>query len=216
VIFDLDGTLADTPQAIAAITAKVLAGLGRAVDEAAIRAAVGRPLKATLAGLIGVTEDDPLVAEAAEEYGKAFGSYVRSTGPGLLYPGVTEGMTRLTAAGLPLAIATSKVEKAATAIARLTGLEGLLTVIAGDDTVPRGKPHPDMALHVARELGLPPEACVVVGDGVPDAEMGRAAGMAVIGVSYGVSTAAELTVAGAGTVVDSFPEVVPAVLAETR
>ncbi|MEU9787425.1 HAD family hydrolase [Streptomyces phaeochromogenes] len=212
VILDLDGTLADTPAAIATITAEVLAAMGTAVSRGAILSTVGRPLPASLAGLLGVPVEDPRVAEATEEYGRRFGAHVRAAGPRLLYPGVLEGLDRLSAAGFRLAMATSKVEKAARAIAELTGLDTRLTVIAGDDSVERGKPHPDMALHVAKGLGLAPEQCLVIGDGVPDAEMGRAAGMTVIGVSYGVSGPDELMRAGADTVVDSFPAAVTAVL----
>lgn len=212
VIFDLDGTLADTPAAIAAITADVLAATGTEAPRQAILATVGRPLPASLAGLMNLPVDDPKVTAAAEEYGRRFGAHVRTAGPALLYPGVLDGLEALSAAGFGLALATSKVEKAAHAIARITGLDTWLHVIAGDDTVARGKPHPDMALHVAGALGLSPGSCVLIGDGVPDAAMGRAAGMRVIGVSYGVSEPDELKRAGADTVVDSFAAVVTAVL----
>ncbi|MGW1816180.1 HAD family hydrolase [Streptomyces sp. NPDC002125] len=212
VILDLDGTLADTPSAIAAITTEVLAASGTRVSHEAVLATVGRPLPASLAGLMGLPVDDPRVTEATEEYGKRFGAHVRETGPGLLYPGVLDGLERLSRAGFGLALATSKVEKAAHAIAAITGLDAWLAAVAGDDSVPHGKPAPDMALYVAGLLGLPPGRCVVIGDGVPDAEMGRAAGMGVIGVSYGVSAPEELKRAGAGTVVDSFPAAVSAVL----
>ncbi|MGP4115169.1 HAD family hydrolase [Streptomyces sp. 4N509B] len=212
VIFDVDGTLADTPQAIATITAKVLASAGHSVDEDAIRATVGQPLPKVLAGFMGLEPHDARVLAAAEDYGKQFGAYVKASGPNLLYPGVAEGLSKLAAAGYKLALATSKVEKAANALAKLTGIDGLLTAVAGDDSVERGKPNPDMALHVAKQLGLTPAECVVVGDGLPDAGMGTAAGMTVIGVSYGVASAAELTKAGAATVVDSFPEVVATVM----
>ncbi|MFE5243506.1 MULTISPECIES: HAD family hydrolase [unclassified Streptomyces] len=212
VILDLDGTLADTPSAIAALTTEVLAASGTRVSRDAVLATVGRPLPASLAGLMGLPVDDPRVIGATEEYGKRFGAHVREAGPGLLYPGVLDGLERLSRAGFALALATSKVEKAAHAIAAITGLDAWLTAVAGDDSVPHGKPAPDMALHVAGLLGLPPGRCVVIGDGVPDAEMGRAAGMGVIGVSYGVSTPEELKRAGADTVVDSFPAAVAAVL----
>ncbi|GGS42623.1 MULTISPECIES: HAD family hydrolase [Streptomyces] len=211
VVLDLDGTLADTPAAIAAITAEVLAAADVEVSRQAILATVGRPLPASLATLMNLPVDDPKVTAAAEEYGRRFGAHVREAGPALLYPGVLDGLRTLSEAGFGLALATSKVEKAAHAIARITGLDAWLRVIAGDDTVARGKPHPDMALYVAGALGLPPGRCVVIGDGVPDAEMGRAAGMGVIGVSYGVSGPDELKRAGADTVVDSFAAAVAAV-----
>ncbi|CAM5310032.1 Phosphoglycolate phosphatase [Streptomyces badius] len=156
VVLDLDGTLADTPAAIAAITAEVLAAADVEVSRQAILATVGRPLPASLATLMNLPVDDPKVTAAAREYGRRFGAHVREAGPALLYPGVLDGLRTLSEAGFGLALATSKVEKAAHAIARITGLDAWLRVIAGDDTVARGKPHPDMALYVAGALGLPP------------------------------------------------------------
>jgi phosphoglycolate phosphatase-like HAD superfamily hydrolase len=73
-----------------------------------------------------------------------------------------------------------------------------------------------MALYAADKLGLAPRDCVVVGDSIADVEMGRAAGMTVFGVSYGVATAAELKAAGAELVVDTFADLIPAILADTR
>ncbi|MBT2873176.1 HAD family hydrolase [Streptomyces cellulosae] len=213
VLFDLDGTLADTPAAITEITLKVLAQYGHTPDTAAVRATVGRPLEQNLARLTGLAPEHPDVRAATAEYGRLFGAHVRSAGPGLLYPGVPAMLEQLRQEGLVLTVATSKVYAAAAAIVKLTGIDQHFAALAGDDTAARGKPHPSMALHLAEVLGLDPSECVVVGDGVPDVEMGLAAGMRVVGVSYGVSTAAELEEAGARTVVDTPAEVVPAVLA---
>jgi phosphoglycolate phosphatase len=69
-----------------------------------------------------------------------------------------------------------------------------------------------MALHAAAALGVPPARCLVVGDGLPDVAMGLAAGMRVLGVSYGVSRADALRAAGAHAVADNFAGVVAAVL----
>ncbi|MFF2375998.1 HAD family hydrolase [Streptomyces xiamenensis] len=216
VIFDLDGTLVDTPALIAELTGGVLAERGHRVSREAVRATVGLPLAPSMARLMGLPEEDPEVAAAVTEYGARFGRRVHEAGAGLLFPGVAEGLGRLSDAGLPLAIATSKVAAAASAIARLTGVDARMSVIAGHDSVAHGKPAPDMAHYVAERLGVPAGACTVVGDGVPDAAMGRAAGMPVLGVSYGVSTAEQLTDAGAVAVVDSFPAVVTALLARVR
>lgn len=213
VLFDLDGTLADTPAAISEITLKVLAQYGHTPDPAAVRATVGRPLEQSLARLTGLAPEHPDVQAAMAEYGRLFGEHVRATGPGLLYPGVPEMLGRLRHEGLRLTVATSKVYAAAAAIMKLTGIHEHFAALAGDDTAERGKPHPDMALHLTRKLGLDPAECVVVGDGVPDVEMGLAAGMGVIGVSYGVSATETLKAAGATTVVDGPADVVPAVLA---
>ncbi|WP_326686784.1 MULTISPECIES: HAD family hydrolase [unclassified Streptomyces] len=213
VIFDLDGTLADTAPAITAVTAKILSGMGRSPVEAEIRATVGKPLDQNFAQLLGLAPDHADVGHAMGEYRRLFGEHVRAEGRRLLFPGVASGLLHLREAGRKLGIATSKVHAAAVKTVELTSIHELFDAIAGHDSVPRGKPHPDMALRVADEFGLAPEECVVVGDAVGDIEMGVSAGMATIGVGYGVAEAAELTAAGADTVVDSFDAVVTCVLA---
>ncbi|GAA2930147.1 HAD family hydrolase [Streptomyces mexicanus] len=211
VVFDLDGTLADTPGAIVAITLKVLTALGCEPDEAAVRATVGKPLDRNFSQLLGLPADHPRVAEAMAAYRSGFGVHLEEQRERMLYPGVAEGLTKLREAGHLLAVATSKTHEAAVRTLRATGILDRFDAVAGHDSVGRGKPAPDMALHVAEALGVPAGECVVVGDATGDIEMAKAAGMATIGVSYGVATAAELTAAGATTIADSFDDVVSAV-----
>ncbi|WP_037802742.1 HAD family hydrolase [Streptomyces sp. NRRL F-5135] len=213
VVFDLDGTLADTPGAIVAITMKVLAGMGRTPDEAAVRATVGKPLDRNFAHLLGRAPDHAEVERAMAEYRRGFAEHLQERRERMLYPGVAEGLAKLADSGHPLAIATSKTYEAAVRTLGATGIEARFTVVAGHDSVERGKPAPDMALHVARKLGVPAGGCVVVGDATGDVEMARAAGMAAVGVSYGVGSVRELTEAGAYVVADSFDDVVAAVSA---
>ncbi|MEW2495483.1 HAD family hydrolase [Streptomyces nodosus] len=215
VLFDLDGTLADTPGAIAAITGGILSERGLDVPAAEVLAGVGKPLDQNFAAWFGRPADHPDVRQALSAYREQFGRHVRATGPRLLYPGVAEGLAALAGAGLLLGITTSKIQLAGEQLVALTGIADHFAVVAGHDTTPHGKPSPDMALFAADRLGLAPADCVVVGDSVADVAMGRAAGMTVFGVSYGVATAADLTAAGAALVVDSFPDLVPAVAAAT-
>lgn len=213
VIFDLDGTLADTPAMIASIIVSVLAERGVVVDDAGAKSTVGRPVDDALARFLGLPAAHPDVVAALGEYRRRFGDQAREAGSALLFPGVTGGLRALSGSGRRLGIATSKIQAAGVAMVKLLDIADLFDTVAGDDTVTRGKPHPDMALYVADQLGLAPADCVVVGDAVADMEMGLVAGMSVIGVSYGVATRAELRAAGAGAVVDSFADLVPAILA---
>jgi phosphoglycolate phosphatase len=208
LLFDLDGTLADTPRVIVEILTTVLADLNVRPETGAIRATVGQPLGQGLGRLLGVRPEHADVKAAAASYQKLFGTYVQSNGPALCYPGVSSGLTSLRAAGSLLAVTTSKPHAAALRMLQLMGIEDLFAVVAGDDTVPHGKPAPDMALHAADALAVPPGKCVVIGDGMADVAMATAAGMRAIGVSYGVASRPELIGAGAETVVDSFNELV--------
>jgi HAD superfamily hydrolase (TIGR01549 family) len=204
VVFDLDGTLIDTPAAIARITAEVLGERGVNVARETILAGVGHPLERNFVEYFGLPADDPEVVSAAAEYRRRFSEHVHAAGTSLLYPGVAEGLGKLREHGLLLAIATSKVQAAAKALVELTGIAEFFTAIAGDDSVPAGKPDPAMAHHAAALLGLPAEQCAVVGDGVADMGMARAAGMAALGVTYGVTDAAGLRTAGATELAESF------------
>ncbi|GAA0707089.1 HAD family hydrolase [Dactylosporangium roseum] len=216
VIFDLDGTLANTPDAITAILQRILIDREVHVSAATVRSLVGRPLEQSIAHLLGLSPGDPEVGSAARDYHKLFREFVEGNVDTLAYPEVGPGLARLRDGGLRLAVATSKPRRAAERILRLMGLAAEFGAVAGDDTVPEGKPHPGMALYVAGRLGLGPAECVVVGDGVADIAMGVAAGMQTIGVSYGVATAAELIDAGADRIADTFGELVALIGAETE
>ncbi|HEY8981843.1 MAG TPA: HAD family hydrolase [Streptomyces sp.] len=211
IIFDLDGTLADTPAAIVSITLKVLSDLGHEADEAAVRASVGKPLDRNFSQLLGLPVDHPQVADAMASYRRGFGEHLEEQRERMLYPGVAEGLTKLRELGHTLAIATSKTHEAAVRTLRATGIIDRFAAIAGHDSVGRGKPAPDMALYVAERISVPVSECVVIGDATGDIEMAGAAGMTAIGVSYGVAASDALVSAGALAIADSFDGVVAAV-----
>lgn len=213
VVFDLDGTVVDTPDVISATMSAVLSESGVAVGPQDVRPTIGKPLLPSIAYLMGLPADDGRVAEAAAAYRERFYAQVAERGSELLFPGVTSGLETLRGHGIALAIATSKVLDVAQLVLAATGIAGLFDAVVGHDDVPNGKPAPDMALLAARRLGVAPARCVVVGDAVGDVLMGVAAGMPVIGVGYGVAAADELLAAGAERIAGDFPAVVREVLA---
>ncbi|MCH7653183.1 MAG: HAD family hydrolase, partial [Chloroflexi bacterium] len=109
--------------------------------------------------------------------------------------GIVDALKEIT---LPVCVASSgEVSKM-----RFTlGLTGLLPRFDGRlfsaTQVARGKPHPDIFLHAAKEIGASPEQCVVVEDSVPGVLGGVSAGMSVLGFAGGLTPAAELKKAGA-------------------
>lgn len=213
VIFDLDGTVVDTPDVISTTMSAVLSRSGVAVRPQDVRPTIGKPLLASIAYLLGLPAGDGRVAAAAAAYRERFDAQMTERGSDLLFPGVTAGLETLRGHGIALAIATSKVLAVARLVLGETGIAGLFDVVVGHDDVPDGKPAPDMALLAARRLGVAPARCVVVGDAVGDVLMGVAAGMPVLGVSYGIGAADELLAAGAGRIAGDFPAVVREVLA---
>lgn len=211
-VFDIDGTLANTPSAIAELIGDVVRGLGASPSRAQVLATVGKPLEASLAGLLGVSVDDGATAEAAARYRGRFATDVLSQGPALLLPCVPEGLDRLRSAGHLLGIATSKISSSAIALLEATGILDRFDTVVCHDMVERGKPQPDMALRALADLGATAPRSWYVGDTVTDMTMARAAALRTVGVSYGVDSAAALTAAGADHVVDDFPAVIRVLL----
>lgn len=212
VLFDLDGTLVDTPSGIVRVFEQVLAEDGRVATDADIRATVGRPLDASFGVLLDLPVDAAVVARAVTRFRDLFRTTVVPGARELVFPGVPGLLAGLRAAGHQLAIVTSKVETSAREILTSAGLMDEFDVIVCHGMAPLGKPNPDLALLAADRLGRAPGECLVVGDSVDDVRMAVAAGMPAIGVTCGVCGRDQLRRAGAAAVVDSTAEI-PTVLA---
>jgi HAD superfamily hydrolase (TIGR01509 family) len=208
-IFDLDGTLIDSPNAIVTMMGNALAEMGRdPPDTAVIRATIGLPLEAGAAQILGVAADDRDVAQLVGLYRRQFLDWMVPKSRDLLFDGVEDGLRRLRQDGALLGLATSKYLRSAEAVLRSAGIRDLFSAVAGSDSVVRQKPDKEMAEHVAAALGCTPDRCVMIGDTIHDLKMGNAAGMRTVGVSYGVSGAQDLHAGDPAAVADSFPEVV--------
>jgi phosphoglycolate phosphatase len=201
LLLDLDGTLLDTPTAIVEVLCRVL---GPGVDPVAVRRTVGRPLPASVAGLMGVAVDDPAVSDAVDRYRLLFSREVAPRAARLVLPGVLDTLARVRQAGWRTAVVTSKVRSSAVPLIEGAGLSRLLDAVVCDDMVAHGKPDPEMALVAAARLDTPAGRCVVIGDGVDDMRMAVEARMAAIGVTTGVGGAEDLRAAGANDVATGF------------
>jgi phosphoglycolate phosphatase len=213
LLFDLDGTLIDTPQAIVDVTQATLKALGREpLPAQAIRDTIGLPLPTSLGKLLGT---GPLGAsEAVEIYRTLWHSHVTPRIPRLIYPGVRQGIAQLRALGLRLAVVTGKSQEGADGTVALAGFTEQMEVVLGYTSVARGKPAPDLALEALRRLRLNPADALVVGDSELDIRMAVSAGIRAIGVTYGAQSREQLE--GATWFAQSFAEVVRIVLAEAR
>jgi phosphoglycolate phosphatase len=204
-IFDLDGTLVDTPRAIVEAFTAAFAAMGAPVQAPeAIRATIGLPLEEAFRRLLGAPRGDARVAEGVRQYRVFFESLVLPRAPGLVFPGVAEGLAALRASGFTLALATSKFHASADALLRAARLRDEFSLVVGADQVAQPKPHPEMGLLIMRELGAASGRTVMVGDTTHDLAMARAAGMRSVAVTYGVHGADELRAFGPTWVADTF------------
>jgi phosphoglycolate phosphatase len=210
IIFDLDGTIVDTPAAIVETALTVLRTRGgRALPEPqAIRATIGLPLTVAFSGLLGLAAETAEVEASVAEYRRLWRANVVPRSAELLYPGVAEGVQVLRDLGLRLAVATSKVQSGAVAQLEAAGIARHFEVIAGYDSVERPKPDPQLALHVLERLGASPDAAVAVGDTTHDLLMARGAGLRTVAVTYGAHDEATLLTESPDFLARDFAEVV--------
>ena len=202
IIFDFDGTLADTRGVIVRTLQDTVAALGlpRRTD-AECAATIGLPLEGGFAQLCPDLSADVL-ARCAETYRVLFD---RNNTPGLvpLFPHVAETLRALRARGYTLTIASSRGRDTLTGFVRSLGMEDAFTYVVGADDVTHHKPHAEPVLRTLAHFGLDAAADVwVVGDMTFDVLMGRDAGVRTVGVTYGNGTRAELEAAGADYVID--------------
>ncbi|MBT2504135.1 HAD family hydrolase [Curtobacterium sp. ISL-83] len=209
VLFDLDGTLMDTPPIIVESLGAMLEGW-KPVGADELRPHIGRPLDAIVADLL----PDATAGEAARakaRFREHFATATRDRAAELVVPQVPEILRALRRGGTRIAIVTSKITASANELLTAAGILDQFDVVIGTDLAPVGKPAPDLALLAATRLEQSPSGCVVVGDSIDDVGMGRHAGMKTVGVTWGVGDEAALRTAGASACV-SRPDDLGAVL----
>lgn len=212
VLFDLDGTLADTVPLIAHHIAATITEFAAPVEPQAIVPYIGRPLEVPLVTFGRLSPNDPLVSRMASAYHSTWSGAVDERGPELLFPGTRPMLSELRAAGLGVGVVTAKTMMAAHHLIDALGIADLLDVLIGTDLVAHGKPAPDSALLALERLGADGATSWYVGDATSDIEMARAARLHPMGVTTGAATREELAAAGAEVVVGGTDEVAAHVL----
>lgn len=185
VIFDLDGCLVDSePHSLAAIAAEMRAlGIEDATPEEIGARFLGVSLSVIL-DHVAKRSGSACPPDFAEKFERRL--FARYEAGLERIPGVPELLDQLVEAGLPMAIGTGG---SLLRLATTLRISGLAPYFEGRgfsaDQVARGKPAPDLFLLAARELGVPPEECVVIEDSPHGVAAARAAGMRAIGFTGG-------------------------------
>lgn len=202
VIFDVDGTLVDSQAEILAAMAAAFASEGLpAPDRADILGIVGLSLDVAFSRLLPAA-DNAQQARLVRAYKEAFVG-LRASGQelGPLYPGARAALDALAAQDHTLlAVATGKSRRGLDKVLDRHDLRGLFQSEQVADHHP-SKPHPSMVLTALAETGVAPARAVMVGDTSFDMEMGRAAGVSTIGVSWGYHPVGSLA---ADRIIDDF------------
>ena len=184
VLFDLDGTLADTAPDLAGILAHLQHENGLAPTPfEVLRPQVSNGVRGLLGAGFGLTPDAPAYAALAQRFLTLYAAslYVETC----LFPGMSELLDSLDERGIAWGVVTNKAERFARPIIEALGLAGRSICVVGGDTVARAKPFPDPLLHACKLAALDPVRCIYVGDDIRDIKAGKAAGMRTLAAAYG-------------------------------
>ena len=189
VLFDLDGTLADTaPDLIAAVN-RILAEESRPpLPESALRPLVskgGRALLARAFADLGEDTREPLLPRFLAAYAEALAVHTRP------FDGIEALLEAIEVRGWPWGIVTNKPEGLAVGVVAGLGWSTRSKALVGGDTLPVRKPAPEPLWLAASQLGVAPEACLYVGDDARDIEAAKAAGMPSVAALWGYREAHE-------------------------
>ncbi len=201
VIFDLDGTLIDSYQAIYLSFRHTYEKMGlQPLSFDQVKGVVGYGLSNTFLDLLGEAQVPEALRLFREKYEEV---YSQNT---YLLPHVREVLEALHTRRIKLAVATNKLGRFSRQIFRHFGLEQLFVTIVGDEDVSQNKPHPEMLFYALTRMGLPKEEAVFVGDSLIDVQTGQNAGMRVLVVPTGVTGKEDLEKARPTAILNALPD----------
>lgn len=184
VLFDLDGTLADTAPDLGYALNTLLAEHGKpALPYASIRPVASHGAAALIELGFGIDRADPHFAPLRERYLEIYRAHLtRETRP---FPGMPGLLDALPARDINWGVVTNKPAFLTDPLLAQLGLaDDAVCVVSGDTTANR-KPHPEPMLHACRLAGSRPQECLYIGDAARDIEAGKAAGMKTLVALFG-------------------------------
>ncbi|HUH60826.1 MAG TPA: phosphoglycolate phosphatase [Candidimonas sp.] len=184
VLFDFDGTLADTAPDLAAAANKQRTRKGlEALPSEVLRPYASHGARGLLKASLDMDPDHPEYEVHRDQF---LADYEQDmTTLTTLFPGIKELLKSLKRNGYAWGIVTNKMEYLAIPLVVHLGLYTDCAITVGGDTTAHAKPHPAPLLYAAHQAGFDPADCVYVGDDERDIIAGKAAGMATIVAAYG-------------------------------
>ena len=208
VLFDLDGTFADTAPDLgyAVNQMRIARGLSPVPDEKT-RPVTSSGARGLLGVGFGITPDHADYLEMRDEFLNLYeANLCRET---RLFDGVAQLIDALESRKLTWGIVTNKAERFALPLMKLLGYGARAACVIGGDTTGKLKPHPAPLYAAASAFQIAPEHCLYVGDDERDVQAGRAARMKTVAVRYGYLNGSDPASWGADAVVETPLDILP-------
>ena len=194
VLFDVDGTLVDTPYLHAVCWSEALRQSGHPVPMATVHRAIGMGSDELLDHLLGKdrdrSEDEQLDTAHLTLYKQFWGRL-------LPLPGAVDLLRRCSGLGLDTVLASSASEEELAALCSALDADDAITAATSSSDADSGKPAPDILQAALDQSGLAPDRVAFVGDAVWDGQAADRAGVVFVGVTCGGTSEAELRENGA-------------------
>ncbi len=210
VLIDVDGTLVDSVPDLAYCVDEMLKQLGMPTrGEERVRHWVGngveRLVKRALINDLNGEPDAALYEKALPIFRELYSE--NTSKRSCLYDGVPEALEFLKTTGVKIGCVTNKASQFTLPILEDLGIRDYFETVLCGDMVAKKKPDPMPLLQVAEELGVAPENSLMLGDSMSDVKAARAAGFAIICMSYGYNHGEDIRDYHPDAVVDSMAEV---------
>lgn len=187
LVFDLDGTIADTaPDLVAALNAAITQEGLRPLALAEMRPLVGAGARALIQRAFAA-QDRLLDPGKLDELFRAFiAHYEAHIADGTqLFPGLVDALDRLERQGFAFAVCTNKIEGASRILLGVLGIADRFQAICGQDTFAITKPDPRILLKTIEQAGGARDNAIMIGDSGTDVATAQAADVPVVAVTFG-------------------------------
>lgn len=184
VLFDLDGTFADTaPDLADALNATLTARGKDSLPFDTIRPVVSHGGRAMIKLGFDLDPEDDLYEEIRQQF---LDIYLKNiANKTTLFPGIETLLVQLETAQIPWGIVTNKPGWLTDPLMQALKLYHRAACIVSGDTTSKSKPHPEPMYYACQQIKVKPEQCIYVGDAERDIEAGHAAGMKTLGALFG-------------------------------
>lgn len=184
VLFDLDGTLADTALDLGGALNDLLRSKGQPEKPlAAAREHAAHGSAALLKFGAGITSEHPDFAAWQQQYLSAYENrFARDT---VLFDGINDLLCELAEKGIAWGIVTNKHVRFTDKLVPQLNFVVPPAVVVSGDTCAHAKPHPEPLLYACGAIGVLPENCIYVGDAERDIQAGKNAGMKTVLALWG-------------------------------